>query len=89
MNIFSPDEEEPLNIKGKVMALSNNSGTGYKYLVGVHFFHYGEKKGQNDPKNLNRIKILQKQFLRVETASQKTGLSVGEIESLKTIKNEE
>lgn len=62
LDISIPGEKIPLHFKGKVRWTSTGSGQKYKYQIGVQFYPYGEKKGQNYPGNLVKIIALEQKF---------------------------
>lgn len=63
VTISIPGERIPLILTGEVRWSTFNPGKSYKYQVGVQFYPYGEKKGQNYPGNLVKIIALEQKFI--------------------------
>jgi len=66
LKIFYPGEEVLFIIKGRVRRVSTSPGISYKYMIAVKFDPFGEKKWQNDPSCLEKIKNLERLFLKKE-----------------------
>lgn len=63
LKISIPGERLPLTLQGGVRWTSFNPGKSYRYQVGVQFYPYGEKKGQNYPGNLVKIIAVEQKFI--------------------------
>ena len=63
VKISIPGERVPLNLVGDVRWSTFNPGKSYRYQVGIQFYPYGEKKGQNYPGNLVKIIALEQKFI--------------------------
>jgi hypothetical protein len=63
VKISIPGERIPLSLVGEVRWSTFNPGKSYRYQVGVQFYPYGEKKGQNYPGNLVKIIALEQKFI--------------------------
>lgn len=61
INLSIPDESVPLIFRGRVRWLSYDAEQR-KYITGVQFNPYGEKEGQNYPKNRAKIVMLEHKF---------------------------
>jgi hypothetical protein len=66
LKIFYPDEEVLFTIKGRVRRVSTSPGISYKYMIAVQFDPFSKKKRQNDPSCLEKIKNLERLFLKKE-----------------------
>ena len=64
LKILYPGDEVFFTIKGRVKRISNSSGASYKYMIAVQFDPFGEKKWQNDPSCLEKIKNLEGLFFK-------------------------
>lgn len=62
LKLTIPNEKSPLPLKGKIVWTSLYAASGYKYQIGVQFDPFGVKKGQNDPKIMNRLSSMQKEI---------------------------
>jgi hypothetical protein len=62
LKIELPEDGAPLDLKGRVGSVSENSDKNFMYLIRIHFHSYGEKKGQNSPKVLVRIIALEQKY---------------------------
>lgn len=60
LRLFFPGKETaPLIIKGKVNHSSLSTGKSYKYMHGITFHPYGERKGNNENSILEKLKSLE------------------------------
>jgi Tfp pilus assembly protein PilZ len=59
MKISIPEENEPLNMRGRIRWTAPNPGFSYRFQVGVQFDAYGLKKGLNNPVNLTKLEALE------------------------------
>ena len=71
LQIYLPDNDEPLFYRGTVVWVSHHPGQDYSSQIGVQFFPYGEKKGLNSPENLSRLKELEKKHGSMDMDIQK------------------
>ena len=55
INLFIPGNEDPLNLKGKVVWSSFSENSAYKYQNGIQFYPFGAEKGFNPPAALDQI----------------------------------
>lgn len=60
LDIFIPHEDDPMQINGEVIWVSMYATRGYKYQIGVQFYPFMMKKGENTPETLERIIALEK-----------------------------
>jgi len=66
LKIFIPGDADELDLKGRVTWVALNPERSYKYQVGIQFAPYGEKKGENSPEVLTRLKTLEEKFLGIK-----------------------
>jgi hypothetical protein len=66
LKILYPGEEVLFTIKARVKRISTSPGISYKYMIAVKFDPFGEKKWQNDHSCLEKIKNLERLFLKKE-----------------------
>jgi len=59
VEIFLPDDDDPLFYYGEAKWFLPNPGFSYKYQVGIQFNAYGEDERQNSFDNLEKIKELE------------------------------
>ncbi|MBU0994486.1 MAG: PilZ domain-containing protein [Proteobacteria bacterium] len=63
IKLFLPDKEEkPIVIRGKVNRSSLSFGKSYRFMHGVFFAPYGEKKNHNEVSLLEKLKTLEETF---------------------------
>jgi Tfp pilus assembly protein PilZ len=62
LDINIPGEKEPMKINGKVIWVSPYATMGYKYQIGVQYYPFLMKKGENPPETLERIILLEKKY---------------------------
>ncbi len=61
-----PDYSSPVEFNGRVMWKSLSPTQNYKYQIGIQFNSYGNKKGDNSPALLEKIKELEEKYSREE-----------------------
>ena len=66
LNIQIPDEDVPMTINGEVIWSTMYATRGYKYQIGVQFYPFLMKKGENLPETLEGIIALEKKFAGTE-----------------------
>ena len=62
MKVFFPGEEVPITIRGRVRWIFFSSEVGPRYQTGIQFDYYGKGKHLNDPRILEKIKDLEKEY---------------------------
>lgn len=62
LKILIPNEEDPLIIKGVVRWRSVSPTRSFKHQIGIKFYPFIKKKGQNDPRYLKKIIELEQLF---------------------------
>lgn len=64
IDIYLPDEEQPIRLRGSVRWFGVYPGISYTYHIGVQFAAFSEKPGSsdNDIKLFSRIAQLEKQY---------------------------
>lgn len=65
LTVFLPDEEDStIVIKGKIRHLTLSYRKGYKYINGVSFVPYGDKKDDTPLSIMEKIKTLEKKHMQ-------------------------
>lgn len=66
MKVFLPGEEIPITIRGRVSWKFLSSEMEHRYQTGVQFDPYGKGKHLNNPRFLEKIKDLEKEYSNKE-----------------------
>ena len=66
MKISIPGEKAPMTLKGRVIWCMFSPVMGNKYQIGIQLETYGKGKHMNDPRNLEKISDLEKEYLGKE-----------------------
>ena len=66
MQVSFPGEKAPMTLKGRVRWFIRSQTMDHKYQVGIQFEIYGKGRKLNDPRNLEKIKDFEKEYLGIE-----------------------
>ncbi len=64
VQIYIPDEDEPLILEGVVRWVGQSFGSGESHRIGIQFNTYGFEKNQNNPALLKKLRNLENNMVK-------------------------